>query len=159
MSDGVLAAIVIAAGAIVFTIYWRAKTMNEQLILAQTIYGEARGEGREGMEAVANVVMNRVRAGGWWGNSVIGVALKPWQFSAWNENDPNRAIIENKRPDQGDLVFDLAYDIAGEALRGELADRTGGATHYHTKAILPGWADETKLVADIGAHLFYKGIA
>lgn len=34
-------------------------------ILARTIYGEARSEGQEGMEAVACVVMNRYRAGRW----------------------------------------------------------------------------------------------
>lgn len=35
-------------------------------VLARTIYGEARGEGMQGMQAVANVVMNRAKipAGG-----------------------------------------------------------------------------------------------
>ena len=31
-------------------------------IMAKTIYGEARGEGEEGMEAVACVIMNRYNA-------------------------------------------------------------------------------------------------
>ena len=37
--------------------------------LARTIWGEARGEGSAGMQAVANVVMNRAAIGGWWGNN------------------------------------------------------------------------------------------
>ena len=34
-------------------------------IMAKTIYGEARGEGEEGMEAVACVIMNRYNARKW----------------------------------------------------------------------------------------------
>ena len=39
-------------------------TENQQLYLAKTLWGEARGEGKKGMQAVANVVMNRVQKGG-----------------------------------------------------------------------------------------------
>ena len=66
--------------------------------LARTIYGEARGELVRGKEAVAAVVMNRVRramerGGYWWGSTAEEVCLRPWQFSCWNENDPNREKI------------------------------------------------------------------
>lgn len=58
-------------------------------ILARTIYGEARGEPWEGKIAVAWVVRNRAERGGWWGDTIREVCLKPWQFSCWNETDPN----------------------------------------------------------------------
>lgn len=106
-----------------------------QLVLAQTLYGEARGEGAGGMEAVAAVIMNRAEIGGWWGDSVISVCKAPWQFSTWNAGDPNRPIIEAKRPGEGDAVFDQAWEIASRAIAGELSDPTGGATHYHTTRV------------------------
>ena len=34
--------------------------MNDQEVLARTLWGEARGEGPEGMTAVACTIMNRV---------------------------------------------------------------------------------------------------
>lgn len=138
---------------------YEADQKNARLVLARTIYGEARGEGREGMQAVANVVMNRTRLGGWWGSEVAAVCLKPWQFSVWNEGDPNRELILSKRPGDGDAVFDEAWEIAGAAINGGLPDITGGATHYHTTAVSPGWMDPAKQVATIGAHVFYRGIA
>ena len=63
-------------------------------VLARTIWGEARGEGKEGMEAVASVILNRTEIakrldGYWWGNTIIQVCQKPYQFSCWNKLDPN----------------------------------------------------------------------
>lgn len=80
-------------------------------ILARTIYGEARGESISGQEAIASVILNRVafakrRGRYWWGNTIAGVCLAPWQFSCWNENDPNRKIIE--RADDADIGFAFA---------------------------------------------------
>lgn len=126
-----------------------------RLVLARTIYGEARGEGFEGMQAVAMVIMRRATLGGWWGDSVIAVCKKPWQFSAWNANDPNAALIQGKKPGHGDAVFDLAYEIAGAALRGDLADNTGGATHYFNPDVVsPSWAQAWTQTVTIGNHVF-----
>jgi len=81
-------------------------------VLARTIYGEARGETVRGKEAVACVIMNRVRraqerGGYWWGASVEKVCLKPWQFSCWNEHDPNREKIQ--QVERGGGVFDSLF--------------------------------------------------
>ena len=66
---------------------------NEIDILARTIWGEARGEGSQGMQAVANVIQNRVKQGGWWGATFAEVCKKKSQFSCWNEGDPNHAKL------------------------------------------------------------------
>ncbi|PJB71692.1 MAG: hypothetical protein CO093_04590 [Alphaproteobacteria bacterium CG_4_9_14_3_um_filter_47_13] len=55
-------------------------------ILARTIWGEARGEGQKGMLAVASVIMNRVRCGGWWGSTIQDVCRKPYQLEVVPEN-------------------------------------------------------------------------
>ncbi|MAH04007.1 MAG: hydrolase [Alphaproteobacteria bacterium] len=128
--------------------------------LARTIYGEARGEGMAGMQAIANVIMNRVaiseryKNGYWWGKGVIGVCKKPWQFSCWNKGDVNKAKIENIDFD-GDFVFAIALDIAEQALLGELEDITNGSTSYHADYVTPKWVKDDKPKATIGRHLFY----
>ena len=44
---------------------------SDILALSQTIWGEARGEGDDGMTAVAHVVLNRWRSGKWFDNSEL----------------------------------------------------------------------------------------
>lgn len=133
--------------------------------LARTLWGEARGEGRLGMAAVAAVIMNRVavaRQHGnrfWWGHDVTSVCRKPWQFSCWNEDDPNRAKLATVTAD--DSAFDTALQIARQAVTGMLRDLTAppdapGATHYHAQGITPGWAVGQRPIAAIGRHLFYR---
>ncbi|CAA7617668.1 cell wall hydrolase [Magnetospirillum sp. UT-4] len=131
-------------------------------ILARTLWGEARGEPLRGIEAVAAVVMNRVArakaAGGryWWGGDVATVCRRPWQFSCWNENDPNSgkcaAITTENR------AFRLCVRVARRAVAGVLEDPTGGATHYHVRGLSPPWARGRSPTADIGNHLFYKDV-
>lgn len=127
--------------------------------LARTIWGEARGESVRGMEAVACVILNRAaiskrRRNYWWGNDVTSVCLKPFQFSCWNEGDPNRekllAVTES------DPQFAICLRIAKRALGGALPDITNGATHYHAKGCSPSWAREMQPCAEVGRHLFYR---
>ncbi len=125
-------------------------------VLARTVYGEARGESVRGKEAVAAVVMNRVRRGGWWGETVEHVCRKPNQFSCWNRTDPNRVKVE--RADQSDRVFRICVRIARRAVAGVLGDPTRGATHYHTRAVAPAWARALEPSAEIGNHLFYNDV-
>lgn len=123
-------------------------------VLARTLWGEARGEGSAGMQAVANVVINRAGKGGWWGDDVVGVCQKPYQFSCWNKDDPNyRKLLS---VDETDLHFATAQRIARRAVYGVLPDITGGADHYHAAGIYPVWSKGEKPVAVIGNHIFYK---
>jgi len=130
-------------------------------ILARTIYGEARGELVRGKEAVAAVVMNRVRrarqrGGYWWGATPVEVCRKPWQFSCWSDTDPNRQKIESVGRDNRD--FQSCLRIARRALAGTYADPTNGATHYHAKDAAPPWARNRKPCAEIGNHKFYNDV-
>jgi spore germination cell wall hydrolase CwlJ-like protein len=127
-------------------------------VLARTIFGEARGEPVEGQEAVASVVLNRVaiaqkRGKYWWGDTVIAVCQKPYQFSCWNRGDPSyRKLVQ---VDESDRHFALAKNIAAAAVEGRLKDRTKGATHYHADYVSPYWARGETPVRIIGRHLFY----
>lgn len=127
-------------------------------VLARTIFGEARSEGADGMEAVACVVLNRravaKKMGGyWWGNSIIDICQKPFQFSCWNKDDPNLKRIQTVT--DKDLVFQTALRIARRAVIGSLRDTTLGATHYHADYVSPYWAKNQRPVTQIGRHIFY----
>ncbi|MDV7341732.1 cell wall hydrolase [Terasakiella sp. A23] len=129
--------------------------------LARTLYGEARGEKVRGLEAVAAVIINRVekaiqRGGYWWGADVENVCLRPWQFSCWNVNDPNREKILTI--DGKNKIFATCCRIARRAVFGALKDPTKGATHYHRTGLLPAWARNQIPCAEVGHHVFYKDI-
>ena len=121
-------------------------------ILARTLYGESRSESRTGQIAVAHVILNRAEQGGWWGDTVAKVCQHPYQFSAWNQADPNRKKMEGLNGEE--KTFQTCLSVAAGVLGGVYGDPTGGANHYHTKAVKPRWAT-TEPIADIGAHLFY----
>lgn len=142
--------------AVALRIGRRIMTDDEKQIdlLARTIYGESRGEGVPGMQAVANVIMNRVNAGSWYGRTVGEVVLKPYAFSCWNKNDPNYSLITTV--DENNSGFRLAKSIATDAYNGKLADLTNGATHYHAAGSTPYWADSMIKTVVIGNHVFYK---
>lgn len=145
-----------AAGYVMEAAGFKQSGQSKEIdVLARTIYGEARGEGMQGMQAVANVVMNRAKNPGWWGNDVISVCKKPYQFSCWNLNDPNYYKI-NTVTKESDPVFEDALYIAQKAVSGQLTDLTDGATHYHAANIeIPNWAWEMSLKGIIGSHVFY----
>lgn len=128
-------------------------------VLARTLWGEARNQGSAGMQAVAAVILNRVatarRLGGyWWGNTILQVCHKPYQFSCWNKTDPNyRRLLAVT---EADLYFATALRIARRARLGFIVDPTYGADHYHARHILPEWAKGRCPTNIIGQHVFYK---
>ena len=129
--------------------------MSDADTLARTIWGEARGEGIDGMTAVANVVMNRVRHPRWWGHDVVSVCLKPLQFSCWNANDPNRPKILRASP--ANEGFALCQVIAQQAINGALDDPTGGCDSYFDTSIdPPSWAVGKEPIYSVGDLRFYR---
>lgn len=136
-----------------------APTYNDILVLARTIWGEARGEGEDGKTAVAHVILNRWKSGKWFGEgSIAETAQKPWQFSCWNTNDPNWPKIATMDLDDGGLQ-ECAYFALG-AIKGYLPDNTDGSTHYYAYNTIakPNWATEDTFVCRIGGHEFHKGV-
>ena len=129
-------------------------------IMAKTIFGEARGEyssqhsGISGLIAVANVIMNRLNAGGF-GESIAGVCQKPFQFSCWNRTDPNLAKLRSDEIYK-DPKFAICMEIATNVAAGNWPDLTHGADHYHAYCCSPSWAKKSALKVKIGRHLFYK---
>ena len=125
--------------------------------LSRVIWGEARGEGVQGMTAVACVVLNRAANPSWWGKDIVTVCLKPWQFSCLNANDPNKDKLLQVTLD--DPQFAEAWDIAGQAVAGTLQDITNHADSYYvTDSQEPKWAVSKTPCAVIGKHSFFRTV-
>ena len=125
-------------------------------IMARTLWGEARGEGRIGMQAVAGCILNRAAHPRWWGNDALSVCVAPWQFSCWNANDPN--LPKMLAVTEADPEFAVALDLARVALQGGLQDITEGADSYYDirMSAAPSWAERAAPTVVIGHHRFMR---
>ena len=136
------------------------QAITNSYILAATLWGEARGEGEKGMQAVLNVIMNR--ANGKF-DKAVKIALQPSQFSFWNNitNKSEYATTLATRARTGNLQdsskFTLALQLVEKARTGTLNDVTGGALYYfNPNKVNPNWAKKMTKTATIGNHDFYK---
>jgi spore germination cell wall hydrolase CwlJ-like protein len=121
-----------------------------QRCLALTMYWEARGEGRRGMEAVGAVVLNRV-ADPRFPKDVCGVIYQggerpPCQFSWWCDG-------RSDHPKQ-QSAWTTSLALAAEMLEGAVGDPTDGAL-YFSQISIPQPAQRIR-TARIGNHAFYK---
>lgn len=141
-------------------LYATFRNLDDKKLLAICLYGEARGEAMGGKVGVASVIMNRVKKGKWFGDTVQKVILKPKQFSCFNGNDPNRItlVLISQNWDiyyKKYKALQECYYVAEKVIDGDLKDSVSGATHYKTKKCKVAWADKMKLMAVIGNHEFY----
>ena len=121
--------------------------------LAEALYFEARGESVRGIFAVAEVVLNRVDSRSFPG-SVCAVVHQgtgkrfQCQFT-WTCDGRADRIREPAAWAKVGKVARLMLDGAPRSL-------TGGATHYHSNAVMPRWARRFAHTVTIGAHRFYR---
>jgi N-acetylmuramoyl-L-alanine amidase len=131
--------------------------VEDLLIAARTVFGEARGESQDGKQAVANVLVNRWRkqTGQFAKDDTLATTcLRHLQFSAWNQGDPNFDTIQEIG--LGSKLFRACFKAVLDAIDGN--DLTKGALHYHTKQISPAWAAGHEPCLDLGNHLFYNTV-
>ena len=121
--------------------------------LTQAVYYEARGEGRDGMKAVAQVVLNRARHPAF-PKTVCSVVYQGanrstgCQFS-FTCNGAMRGAVNRS-------AWNRAREIATSALSGQVFAAVGNATHFHTTAVSPSWRNNLVRVNQVGDHLFYR---
>ncbi|WP_179505187.1 MULTISPECIES: cell wall hydrolase [unclassified Sphingomonas] len=114
---------------------------------------EAGYEPLAGQEAVAQVILNRVRHPRF-PKTVCGVVFDGsyrrtgCQFTFTCDGSLARRL----RP----AIMDRARAVAVSAIDGLTPDRVAGATHYHANYVNPYWASSGMMTARIGAHLFYR---
>ena len=121
--------------------------------LAQAIYYEASGEQLPGQQAVAQVVLNRVRNAAF-PSTVCGVVYEGsnlatgCQFSFTCDGSLQHSRSERE--------WDRSLEVADAALSGFVYAPVGLSTHYHSDQVVPYWATSLAKTVQIGGHIFYK---
>ncbi len=132
---------------------WR---MYEVVLLALTVWREARGEAIEGKIAVAYSIKNRVDRPSWWGKDWISVLTKKWQYSSLT--DPNDKQLATW-PKADDAVFAECLNVADGVMTGLFNPPLKGADSYYDDSIPPPkWAAQHPecFVGKIGRLNFYN---
>ena len=121
--------------------------------LALAISYEAGLEPLAGQEAVAQVVLNRVRSSAY-PDSVCGVV---WQGSHRRTGCQFTFTCDGalRRP-RSPAALVAAQQVAVRVLAGESTDHVRGATHYHANYVSPYWAPSLTRVRQIATHIFYR---
>lgn len=120
--------------------------------LARTIYWEARSEDDAEIEAIANVVINRLGHEGF--PTTICEVVKQGQeegscqFSWWCDGRSDDAEEEKS--------YSHVKEIARKAINRQLKDRTAGALYFHNRKVTPDWSREYIKTVEVGKHIFYK---
>lgn len=122
-----------------------------QTCLAQTAYFEARGQPRAAMEAVASVVVNRVKDSEF-PDSVCAVVQQQGpgrgcQFGWYCDGRPDRAE---------DKVEWSKANSAAEAVLAGKADPTEGALYFRPVDVNAGWENRLQRTTTIEPFVFYK---
>ncbi|MBC9176760.1 phage tail length tape measure family protein [Pseudoroseomonas ludipueritiae] len=121
-------------------------------VAARILYGEAGGQGDQGLAAAAAVIVNRARLTG---QSPDQVVMAPGQFEPWG-NTATRDRLMAMSPAQ----YEQAARILAGVMSGQVADPTGGATHFYAPGLQsslgrnrPAWAEGDGV--RIGDQVFY----
>ncbi len=127
---------------------------SDQMILARAIFGEARDQQYpdKARIAVGWSIRNRVEDSRW-PDTYVEVITQPLQYSAFNEDDPNRKFVENPfhvESEANKTAWHNCYDIAGKVISGEVDDPANGANHYYDDSIPPPyWATKETFILTI----------
>jgi len=121
--------------------------------LTTALYYEAATEPDAGQQAVAQVILNRVRHPAF-PNTVCGVVYQGserttgCQFSFACDGSMGRTPSR--------AYWLRAMKVAAAALDGRVFAAVGLATHYHTYAVTPAWNRDLVMTGVFGAHFFHR---
>jgi len=118
--------------------------LDDKQLMGLTIYGEARGEGHEGMIAQGSVILERVDHRNWDGNTIQEVCLMPYQFSCYLPADPNYIalkLLAQTWDEQYKLSSTLrnCYGVASGLIDGTIPRTPEIAAHHVCQYVTVAW--------------------
>jgi spore germination cell wall hydrolase CwlJ-like protein len=122
-----------------------ARGATQAEVVAATLVLEAGTEGRRGMEAVREVIVNRALARQ---THQFAVVSEPRQFSCWN----GRRLVAGVAEARSSPAWPAAWAI----IHGPRTNHVGDATHYYAPRLAsPAWA-AGRPARTIGRHAFLR---
>ncbi len=111
------------------------------------------GDDAVGEQAVAQVVLNRVRHPAF-PKTVCGVVFQGQERRTGCQFTFSCDGALARTPSEA--AWGRARDIARAALAGKVYTPVGYATHYHTDWVVPYWSSSLDKIGAVGTHLFFR---
>lgn len=111
------------------------------------------GDDARGEEAVAQVVLNRVRHPAF-PKTVCGVVFQGQERRSGCQFTFTCDGALARTPSTA--AWERAREIARAALAGKVFKPVGYATHYHTDWVVPYWSGSLDKITAVGTHLFFR---
>jgi spore germination cell wall hydrolase CwlJ-like protein len=128
------------------------KMINEIMIIALTIAGEAAGEPRAGKVMVGEVIANRAKERK---QTPKFVCLSKNQFSCWNGARGKKLRRSLKSLEkQNSPAWQDCKAIAKEICKRGYQPVSPAQYYYNPALCSPSWARSMDIVASVGQHLF-----
>ena len=120
---------------------------TEHEVVALTLLAEARGEGKDGMYAVAAVIRQRMENRN---QTATEVCLAPKQFSCWNgkSHDDLEYLWRSSAAPLAIMIATNLHKVDPAIVR--------HADHYCTLDVNPYWSRDQVPVKVVGNHKFFK---
>jgi len=115
--------------------------------MAKVVLHEAANQPREGKIAVAQTLVNRLKAGGRFGDTICGVVNQKGQYFR----------ISSFHPRKDSDGWQEAVEVAHDVLAGETQPVAPGAMYFRASyARTNAFFRTRERVATVGAHVFYR---
>lgn len=130
------------------------KAKQEQECLVKTLWGEARGEPKQGIRAVLSVIHNRKQHKNYPG-TYCEVVMQPKQFSYFNSNRNRHKKILAKDSERATL--DFIEELSTEAAVGKFKPTVPrDVLYYAVHTVENHWTRQKQVFKRIGRHVLYK---
>lgn len=119
-------------------------------VIAKTLYLEARGEGEQGLRAVAAIIWNRAHERKM---SLAQVCLQRKQFSCWDGRRPSSVVIDIVHDD----TWRICLKIEAEMMSNTFIPAGPWNLYHNPDKCKPSWTGKgTTHVTYIGHHKFER---
>lgn len=136
------------------------RQLQAKKCIAANIFFEARNQGLAGMQAVADVTINRAKSKKY-PSDICAVVFQKMQFS-WTHQVSNRkiqnALIGSTKglQEKDKEAMKLAHELADRTLfEGSAVLLPDTVLHYHADYVKPKWARKMQRYTKIVNHWFY----
>ena len=146
--------------------------VNEQHCLAQNIYFEAGNQSLDGMAAVADVTLNRVKSSRFPDTicEVVKQGLKhssgamkrnkcqfSWYCDGKSDFISRKIVLTKEWSNSKKIAEDILQEFYGMKEENWIGI-TSESTYYHANYVVPVWIHDIgmKRITQIGSHIFYK---
>jgi len=140
----------------------QAEKLTEKQIIYFCLMAEGRGEGLQGIDAIANIIINRYNNNLKY-KSISDVCLEKYQFSCFLEYNKISAQISKELKENNKKTIEISeycQKITNNILNNRPIKRilNKKTLHYCTINCFPKWRNDNKIEKIIGNHVFFKGI-